>query len=41
MNFDGEVIWIDAQRGHMAVDPPYESVTGVFCVVIDREGRRL
>lgn len=41
VNFDGEVIWIDAQRGHMAVEPPYESVTGVFCVVIDREGRRL
>lgn len=41
VNFEGEVIWIDAQRGHMAVEPPYESVTGVFCVVIDREGRRL
>lgn len=41
VNSGGEVIWIDAQRGHMAVDPPYESVTGVFCVVIDGEGRRL
>ncbi|SFI44179.1 Papain fold toxin 1, glutamine deamidase [Streptosporangium canum] len=41
VNSGGEVIWIDAQRGHMAVEPPYESVTGVFCVVIDREGRRL
>lgn len=41
VNSGGEVIWIDAQRGHMAVDPPYDAVTGVFCVVIDREGRRL
>ncbi|MDF5752612.1 toxin glutamine deamidase domain-containing protein [Spongiactinospora sp. TRM90649] len=40
VNFHGEVIWIDAQRGHMAVEPPYANVTGVFCVTIDREGRR-
>ncbi|PZG52129.1 hypothetical protein C1I98_07370 [Spongiactinospora gelatinilytica] len=40
VNSRGEVIWIDAQRGHMAVEPPYADVTGVFCVVIDREGRR-
>jgi hypothetical protein len=40
VNARGELIWIDAQRGHMAVDPPYPNVTGVFCVVIDREGRR-
>ncbi|GLW05000.1 hypothetical protein Misp01_01300 [Microtetraspora sp. NBRC 13810] len=39
VNSCGEVIWIDAQRGHMAVEPQYEAVTGVFCVVIDREGR--
>lgn len=39
VNFGGEVIWIDAQRGHMAVDPPYTTVTGVFCVVVDRYGR--
>ncbi|WP_432931119.1 toxin glutamine deamidase domain-containing protein [Microbispora sp. CA-135349] len=41
VNCRGEVLWIDAQRGHMAVDPPYEDVTGVFAVVIDRQGRRL
>jgi hypothetical protein len=41
VNCRGEVLWIDAQRGHMAVEPPYEDVTGVFCVVIDREGQRL
>ena len=40
VNSGGEVIWIDAQRGHMAVEPPYDTVTGVFCVVVDREGRR-
>ncbi|MBB5138196.1 hypothetical protein HNP84_007949 [Thermocatellispora tengchongensis] len=39
VNSRGEVIWIDAQRGHMAVEPPYESVTAVFCVLIDRTGR--
>ncbi|NUW36540.1 hypothetical protein HTZ77_34810 [Nonomuraea sp. SMC257] len=39
VNFGGEVIWIDAQRGHMAVDPPYTTVTGVFCVIVDRYGR--
>ncbi|MBO4270085.1 hypothetical protein DI270_029200 [Microbispora triticiradicis] len=41
VNCRGEVVWIDAQRGHMAVDPPYEDVTGVFAVVVDRQGRRL
>jgi hypothetical protein len=41
VNCRDEVLWIDAQRGHMAVEPPYEVVTGVFCVVIDREGHRL
>ncbi|GII01211.1 toxin glutamine deamidase domain-containing protein [Planobispora takensis] len=41
VNSGGEVIWIDAQRGHMAVEPPYDSVTGVFCMIVDREGRRL
>jgi hypothetical protein len=39
VNADGEVIWIDAQRGHMAVEPPYTTVTGVFCVILDRQGR--
>ncbi|MEV0312939.1 toxin glutamine deamidase domain-containing protein [Nonomuraea fuscirosea] len=39
VNFDGEVIWIDAQRGHMSVEPPYRTVTGVFCVILDRAGR--
>lgn len=39
VNFEGEVIWIDAQRGHMSVEPPYRTVTGVFCVILDRQGR--
>ncbi|MFB4281094.1 MULTISPECIES: toxin glutamine deamidase domain-containing protein [unclassified Nonomuraea] len=39
VNFDGEVIWIDAQRGHMSVEPPYRTVTGVFCSILDRQGR--
>ncbi|MFB9961678.1 toxin glutamine deamidase domain-containing protein [Sinosporangium siamense] len=39
VNTQGEVVWIDGQRGHMAVEPPYESVTGVFCVLLDRGGR--
>jgi hypothetical protein len=39
VNAGGEVIWIDAQRGHMAVEPPYTTVTGVFCVILDRQGR--
>ncbi|MEV1169661.1 toxin glutamine deamidase domain-containing protein [Nonomuraea sp. NPDC049784] len=39
VNADGEVIWIDAQRGHMSVEPPYTTVTGVFCVILDRRGR--
>jgi hypothetical protein len=39
VNHGGEVIWIDAQRGHMAVEPPYTTVTGVFCVIVDRHGR--
>ncbi|MEV4107359.1 toxin glutamine deamidase domain-containing protein [Nonomuraea sp. NPDC049695] len=39
VNADGEVIWIDAQRGHMSVEPPYTTVTGVFCVLLDRQGR--
>ncbi|MEU0572369.1 toxin glutamine deamidase domain-containing protein [Nonomuraea sp. NPDC005983] len=38
VNSNGEVIWIDAQRGHMAVEPPYTTVTGVFCVIVDRQG---
>ncbi|WP_308169816.1 toxin glutamine deamidase domain-containing protein [Acrocarpospora catenulata] len=41
VNSRGEVLWIDAQRGHMAVEPPYENVTGVFCVIIDRAGQRI
>ncbi|WP_344949538.1 toxin glutamine deamidase domain-containing protein [Sphaerisporangium flaviroseum] len=41
VNTAGEVVWIDAQRGHTSVDPPPGAVTGVFCVVIDRRGRRL
>lgn len=41
VNWRGEVLWIDAQRGHMAVEPPYEEVTGVFSVVIDRHGQQL
>ncbi|MBO3744497.1 hypothetical protein J5X84_00360 [Streptosporangiaceae bacterium NEAU-GS5] len=39
INSNGEVVWIDAQRGHMAVEPPYDNVTGVFCVVMDHRGR--
>ncbi|MFC4114744.1 toxin glutamine deamidase domain-containing protein [Nonomuraea zeae] len=39
VNSGGEVIWIDAQRGHMSVEPPYTTVTGVFCVILDRRGR--
>ncbi|MCK2221623.1 toxin glutamine deamidase domain-containing protein [Actinomadura sp. ATCC 31491] len=39
VNADDEVIWIDAQRGHMSVEPPYLTVTGVFCVILDRQGR--
>ncbi|WP_246090023.1 toxin glutamine deamidase domain-containing protein [Nonomuraea deserti] len=39
VNADGEVIWIDAQRGHMSVEPPYTTVTGVFCLMLDRQGR--
>ncbi|SEM18477.1 Papain fold toxin 1, glutamine deamidase [Nonomuraea pusilla] len=38
VNSSGEVIWIDAQRGHMSVEPPYQTVTGVFCVILDRRG---
>lgn len=38
VNAGGEVIWIDAQRGHMAVEPPYPAVTGVFCVILNRRG---
>ncbi|MEV0379006.1 toxin glutamine deamidase domain-containing protein [Nonomuraea sp. NPDC050643] len=38
VNAGGEVIWIDAQRGHMSVEPPYRTVTGVFCVILDRRG---
>ncbi len=41
VNRRGEILWVDAQRGHMAVEPLYEDVTGVFCVIIDHEGRRL
>ncbi|MDH2430025.1 toxin glutamine deamidase domain-containing protein [Sphaerisporangium sp. TRM90804] len=41
VNAAGEVVWIDAQRGHTSVDPPSGPVTGVFCVVLDRRGRRL
>ncbi|WP_062344160.1 toxin glutamine deamidase domain-containing protein [Herbidospora yilanensis] len=41
VNSMGEVLWIDAQRGHMAIEPPYENVTGVFCVVLDRAGQRV
>ncbi|MFE3453168.1 toxin glutamine deamidase domain-containing protein [Nonomuraea sp. NPDC059194] len=40
VNADGEVIWIDAQRGHMAVEPPYETVSGVFCAIVDRRGEQ-
>lgn len=39
VNSGGEVIWIDAQRGHMSVEPPYATVTGVFCLILDRQGR--
>ncbi|WP_343955299.1 toxin glutamine deamidase domain-containing protein [Nonomuraea longicatena] len=38
VNHGGEIIWIDAQRGHMAVEPTYTTVTGVFCVIVDRQG---
>ncbi len=41
VNAGGEVVWVDAQRGHTSVDPPAGPVTGVFCVVLDRRGRRL
>lgn len=41
VNCRGEVLWIDAQRGHMAVEPPYEDVTAVFAVIMDRHGRRM
>lgn len=41
VNAGGEVLWLDAQRGHMTVEAPYGVVTGVFCVVVDRAGRRL
>ncbi|MEV4161724.1 toxin glutamine deamidase domain-containing protein [Nonomuraea dietziae] len=40
VNSEGEVIWIDGQRGHMAVEPPYERVAGVFCAVVDRRGEQ-
>jgi len=39
VNSRDEVIWIDAQRGYMAMEPPYEAVDAVFCVLVDREGR--
>ncbi|MFG1942408.1 toxin glutamine deamidase domain-containing protein [Nonomuraea sp. NPDC048826] len=39
VNYQDEVIWIDAQRGHMAVEPLYTTVTGVFCVILDRQGQ--
>ncbi|MEV0582307.1 toxin glutamine deamidase domain-containing protein [Nonomuraea sp. NPDC050310] len=39
VNHHGEVIWIDAQRGHMAVEAPYPAVAEVFCAVLDRGGR--
>jgi hypothetical protein len=39
VNYLDEVIWIDAQRGHMAVEPLYTTVTGVFCVILDRQGQ--
>ncbi|MGW2152805.1 toxin glutamine deamidase domain-containing protein [Nonomuraea sp. NPDC001699] len=39
VNSGSEVIWIDAQRGHMSVEPPYATVTGVFCMIFDRQGR--
>ena len=38
VNSGGEVLWIDAQRGHLSVEPPYEAVTGVFAVILDRRG---
>ncbi|WP_308250120.1 toxin glutamine deamidase domain-containing protein [Sphaerisporangium fuscum] len=41
VNSAGEVVWIDAQRGHTSLEPPQGPVTGVFCVAIDRRGRRL
>ncbi|WP_245966425.1 toxin glutamine deamidase domain-containing protein [Sphaerisporangium album] len=41
VNSAGAVVWVDAQRGHTSVDPPRGPVTGVFCVVMDRRGRRL
>jgi hypothetical protein len=41
VNTAGEVVWIDAQRGHTSVEAPPGPVTGVFCVVVDRRGRRL
>lgn len=41
VNAAGEVVWVDAQRGHTSVDPPPGPVAGVFCVALDRRGRRL
>ncbi|WP_327086943.1 toxin glutamine deamidase domain-containing protein [Nonomuraea sp. NBC_01738] len=38
VNSAGEVIWIDGQRGHMAVEALYPTVTGVFCAIVDRRG---
>lgn len=39
VNYQDEIIWIDAQRGHMAVEPLYTTVTGVFCIILDRQGQ--
>ncbi|GGK86310.1 hypothetical protein Sme01_39700 [Sphaerisporangium melleum] len=39
VNTAGEVVWIDAQRGHTSVDPPPGPVSEVFCVALDRGGR--
>ncbi len=39
VNHGGEVVWIDAQRGHMAVEPLYPSAIAVFCAIVDRTGQ--
>ncbi|MER7206642.1 toxin glutamine deamidase domain-containing protein [Streptosporangium sp. NPDC000239] len=41
VNASGEVLWLDAQLGRLADEPLYKFVTGVFCVILDAEGRGL
>ncbi|MFC3983644.1 toxin glutamine deamidase domain-containing protein [Streptosporangium jomthongense] len=41
VNASGEVLWLDTQLGRLADEPLYKFVTGVFCVILDAEGRGL